>query len=132
MQGNQLIKIQPGCNKTKLCLPTSTRSPSPWTLLKAGLKNPWQPVNFLSIRFLGAYSGSSFIWWLAFMGIYASSSVCPFCGQAGCPVGVAGAGLVGGFFALVIGQGKVFLSYFNKMFSRIRTKLKLILSRRRP
>ena len=48
-----------------------------------------------------------FIWWLTFMGIYASSSVCPFCGQVGCPVGMAGAGLVGGFFALVIGQGKI-------------------------
>jgi hypothetical protein len=46
------------------------------------------------------------MWWLIFTGIYASTSVCPFCGQAGCPVGAAGAGLVGGFFALIVGKGK--------------------------
>jgi|WetSurMetagenome_2_1015567.scaffolds.fasta_scaffold1091252_1 hypothetical protein len=46
-------------------------------------------------------------WWLIFSGIYASSSVCPCCGQVGCPVGAAGAGIVGGLFALVIGKGKV-------------------------
>jgi hypothetical protein len=39
------------------------------------------------------------LWFLAFFGIYASSSVCPFCGTPGCPVGVGGAALVGGAFA---------------------------------
>ena len=34
---------------------------------------------------------------LACFGIYASSSVCPFCGKPGCPVGVGGAAIVGGF-----------------------------------
>jgi hypothetical protein len=43
-----------------------------------------------------------FVWWLIFSGIYASSSVCPFCGQVGCPVGGASAGLVGGLFAFLI------------------------------
>ncbi len=43
-----------------------------------------------------------FLWWLIFSGIYASSSVCPFCGQAGCPVGAASAGVVGGVFAFLI------------------------------
>ncbi len=38
-------------------------------------------------------------WFLAFFGIYASSSVCPFCGTPGCPVGAGGAALVGGVFA---------------------------------
>jgi hypothetical protein len=47
-----------------------------------------------------------FTWWLMISGIYASSSVCPFCGQMGCPVGAASAGIVGGFFALVVGKGK--------------------------
>jgi hypothetical protein len=37
---------------------------------------------------------------LAFSGIYSASSVCPFCGTPGCPVGAGAAGLVGGFFAL--------------------------------
>jgi hypothetical protein len=47
-----------------------------------------------------------FTWWFIISGIYASSSVCPFCGQMGCPVGAASAGVVGGFFALVIGKGQ--------------------------
>lgn len=41
----------------------------------------------------------SWLWFLTFFGIYASSSMCPFCGTPGCPVGVGGAALVGGFFA---------------------------------
>jgi hypothetical protein len=39
------------------------------------------------------------LWFLAFFGIYASSSMCPFCGAPGCPVGAGGAALVGGVFA---------------------------------
>jgi hypothetical protein len=60
-------------------------------------------------------------WWLIFSGIYASSSVCPFCGQLGCPVGGASAGIVGGFFALIIGNGKVFLDHVMRWFSLIRS-----------
>jgi hypothetical protein len=63
-------------------------------------------------------------WWLIFAGIYASSSVCPFCGQPGCPVGAGSAGLVGGFFALVISKGKVILSLVTGWFSRIRAFIK--------
>ncbi len=55
-------------------------------------------------------------WWLIFSGIYASSSVCPFCGQVGCPVGGASAGLVGGLFALVIGKGKVIMARITQGF----------------
>jgi hypothetical protein len=65
-----------------------------------------------------------FTWWLIFSGIYASSSVCPFCGQFGCPVGAASAGIVGGFFALVIGKGKVILNHVTRWFSLIRSILK--------
>jgi len=39
------------------------------------------------------------LWFLAFFGIYASSSVCPFCGNPACPVGVGSAALIGGVFA---------------------------------
>lgn len=46
------------------------------------------------------------LWFLAFFGIYASSSVCPFCGTPGCPVGVGGAALVGGVFAALWRYGK--------------------------
>jgi hypothetical protein len=56
-------------------------------------------------------------WWLIFSGIYASSSVCPFCGQFGCPVGAGSAGIVGAFFALVMGKGKVILNLVSRWFS---------------
>jgi len=46
------------------------------------------------------------LWFLAFFSIYASSSVCPFCGAPGCPVGVGGAALVGGVFACLWQYGK--------------------------
>lgn len=38
--------------------------------------------------------------WLAFTGLYAAFSVCPFCGQSGCPTGIGSAGLVGAVMAL--------------------------------
>ena len=63
-------------------------------------------------------------WWLIFSGIYAGSSVCPFCGRAGCPVGAASAGLVGGLFALVIGKGKVIMARVTRGFSAIRPTMK--------
>jgi hypothetical protein len=63
-------------------------------------------------------------WCLIFMGIYASSSVCPFCGKVGCPVGGVSAGIVGGFFALVIEKGKSILSRLANMCSRVRTKFR--------
>ncbi|MBI4644698.1 MAG: hypothetical protein HY790_01700 [Deltaproteobacteria bacterium] len=46
------------------------------------------------------------LWFLAFFGIYASSSVCPCCGTPGCPVGVSGAALVGGVFACLWQYGR--------------------------
>ena len=38
--------------------------------------------------------------WLAFTGLYATFSLCPFCGQSGCPTGIGSAGLVGAVLAL--------------------------------
>ncbi len=46
------------------------------------------------------------LWFLTFFGIYASSSVCPFCGTPGCPVGAGGAAVVGGAFAVLWQYGK--------------------------
>ena len=63
-------------------------------------------------------------WWLIFSGIYASSSVCPFCGQLGCPVGGASAGIVGGLFALVIGKGKVIMARVTQGCAAIRSTMK--------
>jgi len=61
-----------------------------------------------------------FSWWLVFFGIYASSSVCPFCGQPGCPVGVAAAGIMGGFFATIWIYGRAWLSRLKELFGRLR------------
>jgi hypothetical protein len=63
-------------------------------------------------------------WWLIFSGIYASASVCPFCGRLGCPVGGAGAGIVGGLFALVLGKGKVIIGQVTGRFFAIRKTIK--------
>jgi hypothetical protein len=63
-----------------------------------------------------------FSWWLVFFGIYASSSVCPFCGQPGCPVGVAAAGIVGGFFAAIWTYGKAWLARLKELFGGLRSR----------
>ncbi len=56
-------------------------------------------------RFLGL--------WLAFTGVFAMFSVCPFCGQMGCPVGAGSAGVVGGFFALAVQNMKNLLNFMQ-------------------
>jgi hypothetical protein len=57
-------------------------------------------------------------WWLVFAGIYGSSSVCPFCGQPGCPVGGLSAGVVGGAFALLATKGRSWFTRLAGWFSR--------------
>jgi hypothetical protein len=47
-----------------------------------------------------------FGWWFGFTGLYSMFAVCPFCGQQGCPVGLASAGTVGAFFALCVQDWK--------------------------
>ena len=66
----------------------------------------------------------SLTWWLIFTGIYASSSVCPFCGRAGCAVGGISAGVVGAVFALVMARGKAFLNQLTGLLALIRLKLR--------
>ena len=57
--------------------------------------------------------------WLAFFGIFAGTTVCPFCGQPGCPVGAGSAAFAGGFFALFTQNWKVVISTVkNKMLRR--------------
>jgi len=56
-------------------------------------------------------------WWFGFSGFYSVFAVCPFCGQQGCPVGMASAGAVGAFFALCIQDWKLFFLFLKrKMF----------------
>lgn len=47
------------------------------------------------IRFVGT--------WLGFTGLYGlTGGTCPCCGQPTCPVGLAGAGFVGGILAMIL------------------------------
>ena len=57
-------------------------------------------------------------WAVGFAGLFAMGGTCPFCGQQGCPVGTASAGIVGLTFASLIQWGK-------RCFSAIRTLLRL-------
>ncbi len=63
------------------------------------------PILGRLLRFFG--------WWLGFSGLYAMFAVCPFCGQAGCPVGIGGSGLIGGFFALCMQNWKAFFKFIH-------------------
>jgi hypothetical protein len=53
-------------------------------------------------------------WWFGFTGLYATFAVCPFCGQQGCPVGLASAGTVGAFLALCVQDWKRFLTFMKQ------------------
>jgi hypothetical protein len=55
--------------------------------------------------------------WFGFTGLYAAFSVCPFCGQQGCPVGMASAGTVGAFLTLCLQDWKRLLSYIKNRFT---------------
>jgi hypothetical protein len=59
------------------------------------------------------------LWWLAFFGIYAASSVCPFCGSPGCPVGAGGAAAVGGFFTVMWQYGRNVLAGFVRFVKKL-------------
>lgn len=59
-----------------------------------------------------------FGWWLGFTGLYSTFAVCPFCGQAGCPVGIATAGTVGAFLTLCVQDWKRFFSFLKQSFKR--------------
>lgn len=61
-------------------------------------------------------------WWFGFTGLYAMFSVCPFCGQQGCPVGLASAGSIGAFLSLCLQDWK-------RLFSFIKQKLKNVFPR---
>ncbi len=57
-------------------------------------------------------------WWFGFAGLYSMFAVCPFCGQAGCPAGLASAGTVGAFFALCVQDWKRFFRFLRNRMSR--------------
>ena len=59
-----------------------------------------------------------FGWWFGFSGLYAMFAVCPFCGQAGCPVGIGSAGVVGGFCAICMQNWKTFFQFIRSWLFR--------------
>jgi hypothetical protein len=65
------------------------------------------------LRFLG--------WWLGLSMLYAMFAVCPFCGRQGCPVGMGGAGLIGGVFALLLQESKIVYQRVKTSIMRIKT-----------
>jgi len=65
-------------------------------------------------RFLG--------WWFGFTGLYSMFSTCPFCGQHGCPVGLASAGTMGAFFALCVQDWKLFFRFLRNKLSKEKKK----------
>jgi hypothetical protein len=93
----KLDKVMP-LSSPKNIGPLIQDGPQPLKIFRGINKFYHSPVIGRLLRF--------FTWWFIISGIYASSSVCPFCGQMGCPVGAASAGMVGGFFALVVEKGE--------------------------
>jgi hypothetical protein len=59
-----------------------------------------------------------FGWWFGFTGLYSMFAVCPFCGQQGCPVGLASAGTVGAFLALCVQDWKLFFRFLRNRLSK--------------
>ena len=57
-------------------------------------------------------------WWFGFTSLYATFAVCPFCGQQGCPVGIASGGTIGAFFALCVQDWKRFSAFIRKRIKR--------------
>ena len=58
--------------------------------------------------------------WFGFTGLYAAFSVCPFCGQQGCPVGLASAGTVGALGALWLQDWRRLFTYIKNRFIALR------------
>jgi len=56
-----------------------------------------------------------FLPFLAFFGLYASSSVCVFCGGPGCPVGAGAAAVAGGFFAALWQWGAGWIGRLSRL-----------------
>ena len=53
-------------------------------------------------------------WWFGLTGLYAMFSVCPFCGQQGCPVGLASAGSVGALLSLCLQDWKRLFGFLRR------------------
>ncbi|MBN2401687.1 MAG: hypothetical protein JXN64_04750 [Spirochaetes bacterium] len=63
-----------------------------------------------------------FGWWFIFAGGITIFSVCPICGQTGCPVGVGTTGILAGILSLVKISGKNCINYLKISFKSIHLK----------
>ena len=76
---------------------------------KQHAKRKMSPFGHL-FRFVG--------WWFGFTSLYAMFAVCPFCGQQGCPVGLASAGTIGAFLSLCVQDWKLFYKFLKQRLLR--------------
>jgi hypothetical protein len=60
-----------------------------------------------------------FGWWIIFAGSITIFSVCPICGQTGCPVGIGTTGILAGIFSLIKTGGKGYLTSIKRFFTKI-------------
>ena len=65
-----------------------------------------RPVSLRTIHFIK--------WWLGFTGLIAASSICPFCGRPGCPVGIGAATTMGGILSLFMQNWKEPLRWLHR------------------
>ncbi len=64
-----------------------------------------------------------FGWWFIFAGAITVFSVCPICGQTGCPVGVGTTGIIAGLLSLIKTGGKNHIRLLFRLFNKIIKKL---------
>jgi hypothetical protein len=79
-----------------------------------GVARPKRPVLAFFFRFFGA--------WISFAALYGAFSVCPFCGQPGCPVGAGSMGLIGGVFAMLVSNWRSLWQNLKERFFRRRNR----------
>ncbi len=58
-----------------------------------------------------------FGWWIIFAGGMTVFSVCPICGQTGCPIGIGTTGILAGIFSLIKTGGKSYISTLKRFFT---------------
>ncbi|MBN2040473.1 MAG: hypothetical protein JW864_10545 [Spirochaetes bacterium] len=115
---------------TQISIRLYKRTPSEYTIQKPASEIIREDIEFLKdsienylkakhplrskiYKFLG--------WWFIFAGGITVFSVCPICGQMGCPVGIGTTGILAGMLALIKTGGRNFFagikSYFKALIS---------------
>ena len=61
--------------------------------------------------------------WFSFFAILGSFSICPFCGQPGCPGGAADAGILGGLATVVLWLSGILYGFLQKISRKRKDKM---------